>query len=198
MLQNLLKERFGLAVHRESKDMQMYALVVGKHGSKLKESVDQPADPNDPPEGGRGPGIDALPKGPDGMPKLPKGRQGMMAQMSPKGLRLVATKQPIAGLIEMLGNQLQHPVTDETGLKGAYDFTLEFMPDEGSRMGPMGGMHMPPPGAGPGGSAPTSEAPTGPSLYAALDEQLGLKLEPKKGAVDMLIVDRIEKMPTEN
>jgi uncharacterized protein (TIGR03435 family) len=233
MLQNLLAERFALTLHHESKDMQMYALVVGKHGSKLKESVEQPvaADepatesrgrsegappppPPPPPDGAGGPGPGGPPMGgrPPDFPKLPAGRPGMYMMMSPRGVRLVATMEPISALADMLGNQLQHPVTDMTGLRGKYDFTVDFAPDESMRMsGPMGPMPMPPPGGGggggTGGSAGTSgtsgtvtapDPPSGPSLFTAIDEQLGLKLEPRKGPVDILIIDHIEKAPTEN
>jgi len=112
---------------------------------------------------------------------------------------MVATRQPISGLVNMLGNHLDRPVTDMTGLKGTYDFTLDFAPDDGTRMGRGMPMMMPPPPPGEGGGgANPPEAPNGPSLYTALEEQLGLKLEPRKGPVDLLVIDHAEKVPTEN
>jgi len=83
-----------------------------------------------------------------------------------------------------------------TELKGEYDYNMEFT-SEGLAM--MKGMPMPPPGAGgPGGPAPSDGAETGPSLFTAVQEQLGLRLEPRKGAVELIVVDSAEKTPTDN
>ncbi len=120
--------------------------------------------------------------------------------------RMSSNGQTMSGLVNMLANQLGKPVQDDTGLKGKYDFSLDFAPEEGQRM--MGAMGpMPPPagapghggeagGPGPMGSVPDSQP--GPSLFTAVQEQLGLKLEPKKGPVELLVIDRAEKVPTEN
>jgi uncharacterized protein (TIGR03435 family) len=208
MLQNLLAERFRTTVHHESKEMQAYALVISKHGLKLKESTvaeapkggDEPPPPPLPPPPPGPPGAPRM--GKDGFPQMAAGRPSMWMMVGPKGMRMTATVQPISALIDMLGNHLQHPVVDETGLKGKYDFTIDFAPDE-HMMGPMGGPMPPLPGAGPGSGAPggaatAPEPPTGPSLFTALEEQLGLKLETKKVAVDLVVIDHIEKAPTEN
>ena len=103
----------------------------------------------------------------------------------------------------MLGDQVGRPVRDETGLKGKYDFTLDFAPEPGQ--GPMRGMPMPmpPPGggaiAGSGMPAPAGESQEGgPTLMTAVQEQLGLKLESRKGPVETLVIDHAEKVPTEN
>ena len=115
--------------------------------------------------------------------------------------RMAANGQPIGQLAEMLSNQLSRPVLDMTGLKAKYDYTLEFAPDETS-MGMMKGMPMPmpPPGEGAGGAGPaaTADGSSGPTIFSALQEQLGLKLEARKGPVDMLVIDTVEKAPTEN
>lgn len=127
----------------------------------------------------------------------------MMVMMNNGRLRLVGNKQPVSAMTDMLSNQLGRPVVDMTGLTAKYDFTLDFMPEEGQMMrGPMGAMPPPPPGAGPGpgpglGDA-ASDNPSPANLFTALQEQLGLKLEPKKGPVDLLVIDHIEKTPTEN
>jgi uncharacterized protein (TIGR03435 family) len=226
MLQNLVAERFKVALHRETKEMPVYSLVVGKNGPKMKESVEDPA-PKDGagPEGGpagAGPGYaprpleghepvvsGRIPLGKDGMPQLPPGapKGTMMMMMNGGRFRMNASGQTTAGLVNMLANQLGRPVIDNTGLTGKYDFTLDFAPEEGGRMpGPMGAMPMPAPshagegGAGGGGGAlaSTPEAQTGPSLFTAVQEQLGLKLEQKKGPVELLVIDRAEKVPTEN
>lgn len=201
MLQNLLAERFQLKLHREQKEQSIYALVVGKNGPKLKESAPEPAPTGDapappsPPPGGR------MVMGKDGMPQLPRGGRGMMMMIGNGRFRMRGNGQAISAVTDMLSNQLGRPVVDQTGLTGKYDIELEFMPEEGSMMrGPMGGMPMPPPGAGPGpapGDGAQDSSPA-PNLFTAVQEQLGLKLEPKKGPVEQLVIDHIEKTPVEN
>lgn len=225
MLQNLLAERFKLTLHHETKDLPMYALVVGKGGSKLKESVaddatasgaapqggaagsvgpSASAPPPPPPPGSDGAGAftGRMRVGADGMPQLPAGagKNGMTMMMTNGRMRLVFNRQPITALTVMLSNQLGRPVVDATELKAKYDFNLDFAPD--GMNGPMGMMPPPPPqhdGAA-GGGAPMASAPDagGPAIFTALQEQLGLKLEQRKGPVDLLVIDRLEKVPTEN
>ena len=213
MLQNLLAERFKLALHHETKELPMYALVVGKGGPKLKESVDDDATaasgaappPLPPPPGSDG-GPVRMKIGANGMPQLPPGmgKNGMMMMMmngngGPR-MHLVGNGQPVSALLDMLANQLGRPVVDETGLKAKYDITLDFAPDR--LEGPMGMMHPPPPehdGAlGGGGPMASASDMGGPTIFTALQEQLGLKLEQRKGPVDLLVIDRLEKVPTEN
>ena len=219
MLQNLLAERFKLAVHRETKELPIYALVVGKGGPKLKETVDDgaspqggaagpggpsasaPPPPPPPPPGSDGAGPVRLKMGADGMPQLPPGmgKNGLMMMMTNGRLRMVGNGQPVSALTEMLGNQLGRPVVDATELKAKYDFTLDFTPE--NMGGPMGMMPPPPPphDGGPGGGGPMASAPeAGPSIFTALQEQMGLKLEQRKGPIDLLVIDRMEKVPTEN
>jgi uncharacterized protein (TIGR03435 family) len=108
-------------------------------------------------------------------------------------------------LATALTRNLNRPVIDNTGLAGKYDFTLTFAQDMSHGMPGMGAggmammVHAPGGGdAGGGGPMPASDADTGPTLFAAVQEQLGLKLESKKSMVDLVIVDRLEKTPTEN
>jgi uncharacterized protein (TIGR03435 family) len=174
MLQNLLAERFNLALHHESKEVQGYELVPGKRGPKLRESTEvESSDPGPrmPPK------MDA-----NGFPQLDRPGMVMMMTMGPKGsiARLTAKAVPVFALIQNLTGQLKRPVMDKTGLTGKYDFTLEFAPE---------------------GLSPVQlDAPdeSGPNLLTAVQEQLGLKLEPKKTLLDMLIIDRADKTPTEN
>ena len=207
MLQNLLAERFKLTLHREKKDLPMYALVVGKNGPKLKESADAPA-----PKDGEAPNADGplaerqLKMGKDGFPVLPPGAggRGSMAIMLVNGnARMTATKQPMAGLAEMLSGQLDLPVVDMTGLTGNYDYTLSFAPEGG--MAVKAGILAPPPAGPPPGEGgpgmPAASAPDGEAssnLFTALQEQLGLKLEQRKGPVELLVIDHLEKAPVEN
>ena len=231
MMQNLLKERFKLEVHHETKESSMYALVVGKNGPKMKESPEDPPAPAGAAVTG-GPNDTAAPKPPDpaditkamgritvsdnGTIKLPAGigpREGciMMMMMSPSGPKthMQCTKQTMAKLVDQLSNQMDKPVNDLTGLTAKYDFNLDFLPDENAMskiaMMPMGG------GAASfshdgGGPRPDGPGPEGarreevavPPLPAALQEQLGLKLEARKGPVDLIIVDKMEKVPTDN
>jgi uncharacterized protein (TIGR03435 family) len=224
MLQNLLAERFKLTLHHETKELPMYALVVGKGGPKMKETVDDTATapaaasqggpggpsasaspaPLPPPPGsdGAGPMMSRVKIGADGMPQLPPGmgKNGLMMMMMNGRMRLVGNGQPVSALTEMLGNQLGRPVVDATELKAKYDLTLDFAPE--SMGGPMGMMPPPPPqhdgGAGPGGPMTGAPDAGGPSIFTALQEQLGLKLEQRKGPVDLLVIDRLEKVPVEN
>jgi len=228
MLQNLLKERFQLAVHRETKEMAVFELVVAKDGPKLKESADQ-SDPEAAPRPGTpgegGPSAEAPPPpgppdpskikmGKDGMPEIPAAlrRPGvmMMAMMSPTGARmkLDGNRATISQLIDTLANQSDRPILDKTGLTARYDFTLDFAPDQGAmtaKMGALGPPPPPPPGGGPGPGAGLGGGDLGPHpetdalpLQAAIQKQIGLRLEAKKDSVDLLVIDHIEKTPTDN
>jgi len=172
MLQNLLAERFKLQVHRESKEVLQYSLTVSRNGPKLKPHVEAPppTDANQPPPGVQGP-----PKtDSSGYPIL---RRGMgMAIMNGKA-RYQADGGELARLVGLLTGQLGAPVKDDTGLQGKYDIALSWL-------------------ASAPGAEPDSDA--GPDLFAAVEEQLGLKLERKKGPVEMLVIDHVEKLPTGN
>ncbi len=237
MLQNMLTERFKLTLHHSSKEVPMYALVVGKGGPKMKEAAEDPATtaakdaPKDAKDATGGPSAFSPPApapasgggggggtpfrmttGKDGMPQMPKdmaGKPVMMMMFNNGRFRMNATHQKTQQLAEMLTNQLGSPVTDQTGLTAFYDYTLEFAPDGGNPMGHMG-MMMPPTGGGVGGGGvaggggsgdgPIGNASdaSGPSIFTAVQEQLGLKLEQKKGPVDLLVIDHLEKIATEN
>jgi uncharacterized protein (TIGR03435 family) len=181
MLQNLLAERFKLAVHHETREIQRYELTVAKGGPKFKESA--PPAAKDDSKTGAGPGG---PPGRDqnGYPILRGGTR--MAIMGDKA-RLHWSQMTMELLAGQLSNQLRGPVADTTGLAGKYDIDLYWVATSDLRAGA--------PGADPAGLAGD---PGGPTLEQALQEQLGLKLESKKGAVDFLMVDHIEKLPTEN
>ena len=172
MLQSLLADRFHLKVHHETKQLPVYALVVAKGGSKLVQSTLTPLGP--------------IGTNPPPVPGAP--RAG--TQLIGPG-QINATGVPIGNLADALSRQADvgRIVLDQTGLKGNYDFVLHWTPE-----GPL------PLGPGPGtGLAPAGGAPdaSGTSIFTAIKEQLGLSLQPTKGSVDTLVIDRIEE-PSEN
>ena len=98
----------------------------------------------------------------------------------------IFTDSSMAGLAARLSMQLGRPVMDRTDLKGSYDFTLEWTPAPGEGSAEAIGL---PPRAEP---PPPGES-NGPSIFTALQDQLGLKLEPEKSPVDMIIIDHVER-----
>ncbi len=171
MLQTLLVDRFKLTFHKESKTMPIYALVVAKGGPKLTEAEAE-------------------------------GR--LMMRMSPKG-RHMEGDATLARLAESLSNTLDRPVIDFTELKGNYRIDLDWSADETDRRsGPGPGGPGPGPG-GPGGPVhgdlgdpKSADMPDAPPIFTAIQEKMGLKLEPRKAPADFIIVDSAEKVPTEN
>jgi uncharacterized protein (TIGR03435 family) len=182
MLQNLLTERFHLVLHREQKVMPVYALVVGKNGAKLKEAADQSG-------GSDGDEFDPLPPAPpnelevssDGYPNVPPREGSWLVALRSGYARTRQLHASMGDLAGILSNQLEKPVTDATGLKGRYEFTLSWM------------AAVP---ASPSPSAPAADS--GPDLFAAVQQQLGLKLEASRAPVDVLVIDRFDRDPVEN
>ena len=176
MLQTLLADRFHLTLHRETKDHAIYALVAAKSGPRLKPAEAATGE-------GAAPGRGGMPRG------------GMTVQVDDAGAHLKAAAATLSSLAEMLSRFSERPVVDMSGIQGQYDFDLVLAPE--SLRGGRGA------GGGPGPQAetgsPISDAPTGGpgTIYDAV-ERYGLKLEPRKAAMEVLIVDRIEKTPTEN
>jgi uncharacterized protein (TIGR03435 family) len=129
---------------------------------------------------------------------MPRG--SMMMMMSPTGMTMRATATPFSNLVNQLTQRLGRPVIDKTGLKGLFDFTLQFSPEGLANPTPFGPL---PPGAGfgPGGpgvpgTPPATAADPVPSLFTAIQE-LGLRLESTKGPVEVLVIDSVQK-PTED
>lgn len=190
MLQNLLVERFGLKFHREKKEVAGYEVVLGKNGPKFKENV--PAPPPDPAaEGG---GVRARPAaptgpnlGPDGYPVLRPGGGNSMTIMRDRA-RAQWIGVTMENFATNIAYQVGKPVVDGTGLPGKYDLYLFWIPRSMSAGAP----------AGAGEAVPVASEPAGPDLFTALQEQLGLKLDPKKVTIDVLVVDHAEKAPTDN
>jgi len=137
---SILAERFGLVVHRETREQVVYLLTVAKGGSKLKEIAT--ADRHETTRG--------------------RGRN--------KGC--AATTEMLAGL---LSGATGRPVVDKTGITGNYDWVLEWSPDAGVR------------------DADSAPAGSGPTVFTALQEQLGLRLESGKAPIEMLVVDHLDR-----
>jgi bla regulator protein BlaR1 len=157
MLQALLADHFKLAVHRETRQLPVYALLIAESGPKLKEAT---------------PGniyADGV-KGPDGAPLGP----GKMT-FGPLGtstLKVTAQALPIPSFLRTLSLQVGRTVLDMTGLTGNYDFTLQWAP-----LLPKDAVISP---------------ASGSSIFQAVRQQLGLKLEPKTAPLEMLVIDHAE------
>ena len=148
MLQALLADRFKLKVHREVKEIPVYALVVGKDGPKFKES------------------------GPDS-------KESALIGVNGRNQTITASMKTMEQLAQLIPNAFapDRPVVNRTGLAGTYDFKMEATPQ--FRM--------------------TGEDPElkNISVFAAVQQQLGLKLEPEKAMIEILVIDHVEK-PSEN
>jgi uncharacterized protein (TIGR03435 family) len=224
MLQNLLAERFKLTIHREKKEMAVYDLVVAKGGHKMKEAAPEepgnapqldgagraavlapppppPPVPGSPVMGGRMP----MQLDKDGFPILPKlpGGRGPRTMFMNGRARMQADSESMEDFARMLSLSLGKPVTNGTGLKGNYEFTLTW---DGASGGPVGlGRALPPPGIGGvgviDGGTPLSGVTDDsglPTIFGAVQSQLGLKLDQKKAQIEIIVVDHTEKAPTEN
>jgi uncharacterized protein (TIGR03435 family) len=171
MLRSLLAERFGLVVHTETKEEAIYALTVakpGKLGSGLVEFKAGSCQEFDP----ANPPTAPTPGKPAALPcgRMRSGRTGIVGV----GVRL-------ADLIDKISLLLGRTVVDQTGLTGKYDINLQWP--------------SPPPSSSDAPAPARSE--DGSPIFSALREQLGLKLESRKGPVEVLVIDRATK-PTEN
>ena len=198
LIQGLLEDRFQLKAHKETKELPLYELVVVKGGAKMKMSDDQtpPAPPALPDRGapprGAGPGPDARgalagPRGGPGAGPFSGGPPPRGAFGGGRG-NMQGTAVPISTLVGFLTQQLGRPIVDKTGLTGLFDLKLEWSPGSEQAPGPFG----------PNPEAPPPPADTiGPSIFTAIQEQLGLRLESTKGPVEVVIIDGAQR-PTEN
>ena len=190
---NLLVERFGLKFHREKREIQGYELMVAKDGPKFKESeTEAPKDPDADPDA-VGPLLPKMTVGKDGFPVIPPGKTQVIMRLgagAPAGGRWSRiTMQEFATQLFGAGLAGLKPVIDATGLKGKYDLSLDWTPEIGN-----------PTATTPNGESgiQASSEPSGPNIFSALQQQLGLKLQPRKVTVEILVIDHIEKSPTEN
>lgn len=167
-VKSLLAERFVLEAHRETRELPAYALVIAKNGPKL-----QPSDPAKPQVAGE---------------KGSRSHESPIVGMS----TMHHTDVPVAVLAQALSRQLGRTVLDRTGLTGKYDFNLQYARESNGS-----GMLRANESGNPGGDSASSNEPSGPSIFTALQEQLGLKLEPTSGPVEFVVIDHIER-PSEN
>ena len=172
MVRTLLGERFGLVVHQETRELPVYALVVAREDRKFGPDINpSKLDCENQAQTRRG-----------GPPPIPANPDQPTCGMRIAPGRMVIGGAPMSQLATVLSNFVQRVVIDRTQLAGTFDFRLSWTPD---RI-PQGA---PPPGAPP---IPPVD-PNGPSLFAALQEQLGLKLESTRAPFEVLVIDRVER-----
>jgi uncharacterized protein (TIGR03435 family) len=173
-MRSLLEERFKLAAHRDTRPLPVYALVLARPDGKLGAGL-RPSTADCEAMRGRGAG--------QGRPPAPGERPPCGMMMRPGGITSGGT--PLSQLLQPLSVFTRRTVVDRTGLKGNFDVDLTWMPDQMPAGPPPPGVQLPP------------IDPNGPSIFTALQEQLGLKLESQTGPVDVLVIDHVER-PTEN
>jgi uncharacterized protein (TIGR03435 family) len=161
MLQMLLEDRFKLRVHHESKEAPVYGLTLGKNGAKLRQTKEGSCvqlDPSHRPQPGPG----------EAAPHICGDRS--VHRAADGSLSIDFYGMSLAGVCRFLGQVVDTPVIDKTGLQGSFDFHLDFS---------------------------VEESDTSPNIFAAVEQQLGLKLVSQKGPLDFLVIDHVEK-PTLN
>ena len=169
MLQEFLADRFRLKLHRETQHLRVYELVIAQNGPRLQEAIPGDIYPN---------GF----KGPDG-------RVGAAMMRFGVG-ELTGQAVPVSLLVRHLSRELSREfggsiIEDKTGLKGNYDFKLQWTP--GGSQAPTGGQQ--------GSDSTPSGDSSRPSLFAALQKQLGLNLESQNGPGETLVIDHVERPP---
>lgn len=164
MLRSLLEDRFRLAMHRETREVPIYALVVARSDGRLGPQIRRPA-------------TDFCARrakeAEKGNPQ-PFGEGYQVCGMRGNDQGLTAGAFPIRGFANFLASEVARIVIDRTGLTGEWDFELKWSP--------------------PNAQSPD---PDRPSIFTALEEQLGLRLEPMTGPVEVMVIDRVE-LPTPN
>lgn len=171
MLRSLLADRFKLAAHTETRELPTYVLSTArgdkKLGPKLRESDAACAKE----------ARNFIPAGPGGPPACGDFRMGARS--------LIARAMSMPAFARVMRGRVGRPVIDRTGLQGAYELDLEWSSDLGLQQAP------------PGSAGASELTPEGLSLFTALQEQLGLRLQADRGPVDVLIIDSAEP-PTPN
>jgi uncharacterized protein (TIGR03435 family) len=189
MMQSLLADRFGVKMHRETKELPAYAIVVGKGGLKMKES---PPDPDaDTAAAGAAP-VNVTASGGRGGVSVNLGGGSYYAFANN---RFEAKKFTMTVFADALTRYVDRPVVDMTGLQGKYDLTLQFTPEDylamTIRSAVAAGVSLPPE------ALKYLDNASDESLFSSV-EALGLKLEPRKAPLEVLVIDQAAKAPTAN
>jgi uncharacterized protein (TIGR03435 family) len=202
MLQTLLAERFKLKIHKEEKETNVYALLVGKNGLKIKESTPPPPPAEEDKDKPASTGSSTVGIKQTGGGTTVSTGTGETQKMTPspdgKSIHFDISNVTLSKLSEGLAPMLDRPIVDMTELTGRYDVAFDISMAEMMNMARSMGANVPPPAGGAGGSAPAEAAdPGGSSMFAAI-QSLGLRLEKRKLPLAGIAVDSVEKMPTEN
>jgi uncharacterized protein (TIGR03435 family) len=180
MLQALLEDRFRLKIRRESKEVPVYEMTVSKGGPKLKRTTEGECEPDDAKIFSASAAGKERPK--------PCGISFGRKKDAPGIVSATTRGMSLGVFADSLGRLMDRPVIDKTGISGTFSLYLEFVPDE-STPGLLGRPVLAP----PEGAAPEP----GPSMISALQQYLGLKLEPAKGSRDVLVIEHVAR-PSEN
>jgi uncharacterized protein (TIGR03435 family) len=189
MVKALLDDRFKLVTHTETRELPMFALVVARDDKRLGPNLS--ASKNDCTAGARGRSGGPAGPPPGGMPPPPPefkpGARPVCGTMQGPGM-ISAGGVTMTRLAELLSGNVGRTVVDRTGLSGSYEFDLTYTPEPGQGL---------PPGPLPPGVQAPNIDPNGPSLVTAIQEQLGLKLDPIRGPMQVTVIDAIQR-PTED
>jgi uncharacterized protein (TIGR03435 family) len=181
MMQRVLAERFALVVHAETRELPVFALTRARSDGKLGPGIRTAATDCEAVMGVmlKGARLDGSTPEP---PQLPDGSPACGTRFGPGG-RLTSGGTPMTRLAQILSQPAGRIVVDRTGLTGLFDLLVEFAPDDARA---------------PGGAPTAAPADSNvPSLFTAIEEQLGLKLQPDRAPVEVLVIDSV-KRPTEN
>ena len=204
MLQTLLADRFKLRVHTDKKEQSVYALIVGSDGPRLKSSEPAPAAPAEPEPGAQtvefaGQKIQMGANGQSATVSGPDGQSVRVSQADGK-MRMEFGKVSMAQFAQTISRFVDRPVIDATGLTGTYEVPLELRQEDLMAMvmaqARAAGVSLPV-GALPGSAPGQAPEPTSSAIFESV-QKLGLKLDPRKMPIDMIVVDSAEKKPTEN
>jgi uncharacterized protein (TIGR03435 family) len=191
MVGTLLAERFQMKMHRESKEFPVYGLVVGKSGPKLKASpAEAPAEGAD---AGKG-SVNVVAAASSTGTVIDLGK-GSSVSISYADNRIEAKRITMAGFADVMARFTDRPVVDMTQIQGAYDFKLDFSPEDFRvmiiRAAVIAGATLPPE------ALKVLDTASGDTTFSAL-ETIGLKLEPRKAPLEVLVIDHMERAPSDN
>jgi uncharacterized protein (TIGR03435 family) len=210
MLQTLLADRFKFTFHREKKELPVYALVVAKDGPKLTAADQEPEAPL--PDT---PGVTSMSIGTENGPMkiVQDGKGGSVMQggqfsgtvrtsVSQTGVHLDISKAKVSELVDLLTGLVDKPVVDMTDLSGMYKVNLDLPMEDlvliARRNAAQLGLQLPePPQVAGANPADLASTPGGSAIFQAV-EKMGLKLDSRKAPVDVIVVDHLEKNPTDN